>query len=228
MNRTLASALVSLAATALPAAAAAHVDVGSGPGFAGKSQVITFAVGHGCEGADTSSVRIELPPEVSSVRAVPSEFGAVAVERDASDRVVAVTWTKPDAELLPQDEAYYTLALRIGVPNAPFSTIYFPTRQICKRADGTTLSTDWIARPGEEGEPAPGLRIVPARVPGWNRMTVPSAIDSLESFFADAQIVWRGEAAFSSNEHTAAQIAATPGVSALSSLAAGDEIWVKY
>lgn len=224
MNRALAAFVVAL----FPAVAAAHVSVISGPAFAGKNQEITFGVGHGCEGADTVAVRIEIPAEVATVRPLPSAFGALSVERDATDRVVAVSWQKADADVLDGDEAYYALTMRIAVPNAPFTRVYFPARQTCRTADGTTLSTDWIALPGGEGEAAPELVVVPARQPGWNKLTVPVAVDALEAFFADALIVWKGEAAWSSNPQTTAQIANTPGVSALSKLAAGDEIWVRY
>jgi hypothetical protein len=78
------------------------------------------------------------------------------------------------------------------------------------------------------GNPAAAVALVPARSPGWNKITVPSAISDLSTAFKDAQIVWKGNAAYSANPNTAAQIATTSGVTALSSLAAGDEVWVKY
>jgi hypothetical protein len=77
-------------------------------------------------------------------------------------------------------------------------------------------------------EPAPGLLIVPAHVPGWNKVTVPAAVADLGVYFGDALIVWKGTAAFSANPATKDMIAGTPGVTALTSLAASDEIWVKY
>ena len=228
MRAIFAFLLVGLLSAVIPSRAAAHVAVKSGPGFAGKTQAIDFEVGHGCEGADTESIRIVIPAEVSAVRAIPSAFGAMSVETDADNRVVAVTWQKSEADLLPRDMAAYILTLRVAVPNAPFTRLYFPTYQTCKKEDGTSLSAEWIARPGEEGDPAPDLLILPARTPGWNKMTVPSALEQMQAFFSDAVIVWKGNAAYSANEHTAAQIDATEGVGRLSSLAAGDEIWVRY
>jgi hypothetical protein len=50
----------------------------------------------------------------------------------------------------------------------------------------------------------------------------------LKAFFGDAQIVWKGTAAFSANPTTAGLIAGTSGVTALTSIAAGDVIWVKH
>jgi len=228
MKRSLLTALVASFAATLPSSALAHVEVASGVAFAGRTQLVTFGVGHGCEGADTASVRIEIPASVASVRALDSTFGRASVERDASDRVVAVTWEKPEADLLEGDDNYYELTLRIRVPDAPFTRIHFPTYQTCRTPDGATITAEWTAAPGEEGEAAPVLTIVPARSRGWNRYLVPVDVDALDLFFADALIVWKGDAAFSANEETAAQIERTPGVTLLTSLAAGDEIQVKY
>jgi hypothetical protein len=47
-------------------------------------------------------------------------------------------------------------------------------------------------------------------------------------FFGDALIVWKGAAAYSANPTTKELIAGTPGVTALTSLAVGDELWVRY
>ena len=53
-------------------------------------------------------------------------------------------------------------------------------------------------------------------------------IDNLSLFFGDAAIVWKGDAAYSSNPVTVEAIGSTPDVTELGSLAEGDEIWVKY
>lgn len=65
-------------------------------------------------------------------------------------------------------------------------------------------------------------------MPGWNKFTVPAQMSDLSVFFKDAQIVWKGSAAYSANPNIAAQIAGTSGVTALTSLNVGDEVWVKY
>lgn len=211
-------------------AASAHVSVSSGPGFAETSQVITFGVGHGCEGADTLSVRVEIPEEVVSVRALPSTFGPATVELNDAELVSAVTWEKPVESLLDADTNYYQLQLRIGVPAVPFTTLYFPAIQICQAADGTQTEVPWVSTDpsATDVEPAPGLAVLPERFSGWNRYTVPAAIEDLTAFFSDALIVWRDDAAFSANPATVELIGTTPGVTVLESLEAGDEIWVKY
>ena len=217
----------------LASSASAHVGVSSGPGYADTNQLVSFGVGHGCEGSDTRSVRIEIPPQVVSVRALNSDLGPARVELNDAGLVSSVTWEKPESEVLDADTNYYTLTLRLRVPNAPFTTLYFPAYQTCQTRTGELIEVEWIATVPEDEvpdgqEPAAALSIHPARVPGWNKLTVPVAIDDLARFFADAAIVWKDEAAYSANPLTAELIVNTAGVTELDSLEAGDEIWVKY
>ena len=64
--------------------------------------ILTFGVGHGCEGVDTVRVRIAIPEEVTAVRGLTSAWGEGTFERDATDRVVAVTFEKADARAVDQ------------------------------------------------------------------------------------------------------------------------------
>ena len=217
----------------LPRVALAHITVASGVASANTTQEITFGVGHGCSGVDTSAVRIEIPAGVTSVRPERSDFGTVSVETDATGAVTAAVWQKSDAELHATDIAYYKLVIRLKVPNAPFTSINFLAHQTCKAPDGTLTTVDWVGLPTDPGvvagtvEPAPTLVIVPARQPGWNAFTVPVAADPVV-YFPDALIIWKGTYAYSVNTSTASQIAATPGVTPLTALVAGDQIWVRY
>ena len=58
----------------------------------------------------------------------------------------------------------------------------------------------------------------------------PKQIDDIKdlTIFKDALIVWRGNAAYSANPNTVAQIKAEAGVTELTELKANDEIWVRY
>jgi uncharacterized protein YcnI len=233
MKRTVAALLAVTGVFLVPALAHAHLSVPSGPGFANTTQEIVFGVGHGCAGADTYTVKMEIPAGVTSVRPVRSDFGKVSVEKNAEGDVIAVIWQKAEADLLEGDISYYKLAVRLKLPNQPFTTLYFPTHQTCKAADGTLTTTHWIGTPANSGgseppEPAPALQVLPARKAGWNRFTVPAAITDLNLFFGDAQIVWKGSAAFSPNPATMEMVNATSGVTALTALQANDEIWVRY
>ncbi len=212
--------------------AVAHISATS-PGFAGTTQEIVLGVGHGCEAFDTTSIKTTLPAGLSGVRVLNSEFGRATVETNATGQPTAVTWTKDDADINPGDTHYYKLGIRARLPNAPFTTLYFPTVQTCKLPDGGTLTSLWTNTSGvppDAGEPeeAPATRLLPARRAGWNKYTVPVAIENLLVFFSDAQIVWRGNQAFSPNPAITELISGTAGVNALTSLQANDEIWVKY
>jgi uncharacterized protein YcnI len=231
MTRSILTVALAAIAALVSTTAHAHISIASGPAFANASQEVTFGVGHGCEGADTYRVQVEIPAGVTSVRPETSDFGQADVELDAAGTVVAVTWTKPEASVLDKDMQYYKLVLRLKAPDQAFSTVYLPAHQTCRAADGTETVVDWVGIGEAEGsavEPAPALHVLPARFPGWNKFTVGAPVDDLKSFFSDAQIVWQGNSAFSVNPTTTELIGTTKGVTALTSLSAGDEIWVKY
>lgn len=218
-----------LAALFTSGAATAHISISSGPARANQSQEISFGVGHGCEGADTSAVTIEIPEGVTSVRPMSSDFGQVDVTTDDAGTVTAVTWTKNASSVLASDVAFYKLVVRLKTPDAAFSTLYFPAHQTCTDADGKDTVVDWVAlEETSEAEPAPSLVVVPQHYPGWNKLTVSQDISDLAAFFPDAQIVWKGDAAYSINPTTVELIGETEGVTLLESLRAKDEIWVRY
>jgi hypothetical protein len=212
-------------------AAEAHVSLASGPAIAAKSQKITFAVGHGCEGLDTLRVRVEIPAGVTSVRALFSDFGKPNVIKNGTT-VTAVEWTKSDADVLAADDGYYELTIRARVPDAAFTQLQFNVTQVCRAANNTETTVAWDQPAGSTtGNPAPIVPVAPAHASGWNKVTVGRAVAAadLPTYLGDAQIVWRGTSAYSSNAATMAQIGMTPGVSVLSGgLSTGDEIWVKY
>jgi uncharacterized protein YcnI len=211
----------------------AHITL-TGPGYAGQTQLLTFNVGHGCEGSDTYSVEVTIPKEVTTVRAMPSVFGEAEVVADDAGVVSSVKWTKA-AKIKAKDDQFYQVAIRIGVPMTPFVTLLFPAKQTCRAADGTEKVVDWAAtaeqvaaaKQGEEPEPAPALVVLPPRSTGWNKFTSKTKITDL-SIFDDAQIVWVGDAAYSKNAVTADLIKAEDGVTPLTEIAANAEIWVKY
>ncbi len=211
-------------------AAEAHVDISSGLAEASKSQKITFAVGHGCEGADTVRVRVEIPAAVTSVRALFSDFGKPTVIRSGTT-VTAVEWQKADADLLDADDGYYELTIRARIPNAAFTRIAFVITQVCRSSTGVETTVVWDQPPGSPENTAPLLTVVPPRSVGWNKIVLDRGVAAadLPLYFRDAQIVWRGNAAYSANPNTMTQIGQTAGVTALSGdLAAGDELWVRY
>jgi uncharacterized protein YcnI len=226
------SGIIAFIIAASAAVASAHVEVASGPAHANKTEKITFAIAHGCTGADTKSVTVTIPTGVTSVRPMYSDLGAPSVTKDPSNNVTSVTWQKPDADVFDSDYAWYEVTIRAHVPDAAFSRLPFTVTQVCRDAAGVETTVVWDQPEGSTtGNPAPAVTIVPARIPGWNKYTLATAITAadLPTYFGDAQIVWKGTAAYSPNALVAAMIAMTSGVTALTGdLAASDEIWVKY
>ena len=231
--------LIVFVAALFPISAQAHVGV-QGPAFAGKSQVLTFSIGHGCAGADTYRLELEIPESVSSVRVLPSACGEAEVTRNADGAVTAVSWSK--ATVRNSDDSYYQFQLRIGVPNVPFTSVYFPAKQYCRSAEGEESVVEWIGTDGhhdhegpeldggapeEAAEPAPALFVLPPRLPGCNKYVLTDHVHDM-AVFDDALIVWSGNAAYSSNPTTKEQIVAEEDVTVLTEAHPGTEIWVKY
>lgn len=215
----------------------AHITVASGPAQAGKSAKVALAINHGCNASseDSWKIRVDFPAGTfSNIRAMRSDFGTAVLIKDGNQAVIAIEWTKPDADKRVADDGYYELTFKATMPNAPYSKIKLDITQTCVNASGTpTTPVHWDD--SNAAEPAPRLVIAPARTntTGWNKLTIPAnttvAIADFGAFLGDALIVWKGSAAYSSNPNTVEQIAATPGVSMLAdALAAGDVIWVRY
>ena len=209
--------------------AEAHPHIDSGSAQANKSgQLVTIAVSHGCSGKDTVKIEVAIPTGISSVRGLYSPFGAPKVTKDANNNVTSVTWEKATYEI--GDNTYPEFTLRLKVADVPFTSIMFNVTQTCRDATGDTVVV-WDKPDDTTGNAAPRLNVVPARLPGWNKFTLTTAVAEADvpTYLGDAQIVWRGTSAYSPNAVVAAMIAMTPGVSVLSGgLAAGEEIWVKY
>lgn len=149
------SAAIATLVVALPASA--HVSVPDGAAVpSGSSSVIHFRVPHGCDGAATDTVEIQLPEGVVSakpeyvpgwtveVEVVPSEpydeFGTTKTER-----VGVVRWSGGD---LP-DYAWYDFGVRATFLQDPGTVVAFPVVQKCGEAE-----VAWI-EPVVEGQPEP-------------------------------------------------------------------------
>lgn len=217
------TAAVTLSLGAIPAAQAhtAFVVNASSNAFAGKSYFATLNAGHGCEDAagalyDTEKVTVEIPAGVTKVRPMDATWGPAKVEeKDANGNVTKISWTRT-AAAHSADEVLYRVSFTATLPNAPMTTLEFRTVQSCNNGQ---VETAW------EGAEVPTLKLLPARVQGWNKYTAQSVIDfaTMKSFFADAQIVWSASAAYSPNPDIDGLI-----TNHLSSIAAGAEYWVKY
>lgn len=188
--------------------------------FAGKSYTATLNLSHGCEDSggvkyDTERLEVEIPADVTSVRPMDAAWATAAVEKDGTGAVTKLIWTRTTTAHA-EDSHLYRVQFLGKLPNAPLTTLAFRAVQYC---NNSTLETAW------EGAEAPTLKLLPTRAPGWNKYTAQADMDeaAIKAFFADAYIVWSGDAAYSANPVTAGLIS-TP----LTTIPTGAEFWVKY
>lgn len=187
---------------------------------AGKSYTATLNVGHGCEDAggtlyDTEILEVNIPPTFTKVRPMDAAWGAATIEKDMDGNVTKLIWTRT-AATQAEDSHLYQVTFKGSLPNEPLTTLGFVATQRC---NGGTLETIW------EGAETPTLKLLPARLPGWNKYTAQADMDeaTLKAYFGDALIVWYNNTAYSANPVTTTLI-----TNPLTAIPAGGEFWVKY
>ncbi|MHA6718603.1 YcnI family protein [Sphingomonas sp. RS6] len=133
--------LSSLAAASLlvvPGAALAHIVFAEPQAAPGSYYAGFLRVGHGCDGQDTVSIRVEIPEGVVSARPQPKPGWTLAIEHaplatpvkgeggaTITTRVSAITWTGR----LPADQ-FDQFGLMMKLPDTA-GPLYFPTVQRC-------------------------------------------------------------------------------------------------
>jgi uncharacterized protein YcnI len=173
------AALPAAAAVALSfaAPASAHVTATPSTAAAGAYTVVTFSVGHGCEGSPTTKIEIQVPESVLSV--TPSRHPFYDVERtieqldepvadahgnEVTERTASIVYTATTPLPDGQRDAF---ELSFQIPDAEGETLSFPTIQTCQKGE-----TGWVEVPadGQDADelesPAPAFEIVAAEAGG--------------------------------------------------------------
>jgi uncharacterized protein YcnI len=158
---------------ALPAAPAlAHVTLDPPAAPAGSYVRAALRVPHGCAGAATTGISVELPEGVYSAKPMPKPGWRLAIERrrlpqavrsphgrDLEEEISRISW---EGGPLP-DEHYEEFILMLQVPNEPGGTLVLPVLQSCEGG----RSDHWAERPAagqsahDLARPAPALRLTP-------------------------------------------------------------------
>ena len=159
---------------ALPWPAAAHVSLQADTTAAGARALLTLAVPHGCEGAPTTRIAVQIPEGLESVTPTVNPGWTVAKRSEklaspvtnqhgtaVTSRVAEVVWTARD----PLPDGYRdTLVLQVPLPeDAAGRQLAFPTVQTC-----TTGETSWtqVPAPGQDPDalerPAPTVTVTAA------------------------------------------------------------------
>lgn len=157
--------IAGLAAVAMAGAAQAHVVFVQPQATAGAHWAGALRVSHGCDGAATTSVRVEIPAGILVARPQPKAGWTIAIERTPlpepvvaeggeflTERVSAITWTGrlPDEQF---DE--FGLAAKLPVATGP---LVFPVIQTCEQGEARWTETTPVdgTRPAH---PAPILTL---------------------------------------------------------------------
>lgn len=149
------------------APALAHITLETSEAAAGDAYKAVLRVGHGCEGAATTGVRVQIPDGVIDVKPMPkpgwtleTTTGAYAEPAELfgetlTEGVREIHWSGGDLPDAWYDEFVFRGRLTHGLAG---QTVYFPVVQECGEA-----TTRWIDIPAEGQteedleEPAPAL-----------------------------------------------------------------------
>jgi copper(I)-binding protein len=131
-------------------AAHAHVSLKAPQAQAGRPYDATFLVGHGCDGAATTRVAVQVPAGFTSPKPQPRAGWTTAVQGNT------VTWTAgKDSAIGNHDRAEFVLA---GVAPAKPATLWFKVQQGCGAA-----VMDWSQVPAQ-GTSTAGMKTPAARL----------------------------------------------------------------
>lgn len=155
---------------ALPAQAHVTLDPASAP--AGSYVRTSLRVPHGCNGAATTRISVEIPQGIYTAKPMPKPGWRLSIERrrlpnpaqnthghEVEEEVARITW---EGGPLPDDQ-YDEFVLLLQAPNEPGGTLFLPVTQGCE--GGRTEA--WVERPAagqhthDLARPAPAMRLNP-------------------------------------------------------------------
>ncbi len=161
--------LIAALTAAATTPALAHVNLEPAQAAANTTVQVGFRIGHGCGTSPTTAVKIRIPAGVTAVQPQPKAgwtltviraqapaSAAPAPDQPATAPVAEVHWT---GGTLPV-EFYDTFFLRMRLPAAPNTTVYFPVVQECVTGVHRWIDVPQAGQP-EPAEPPPGLRLTP-------------------------------------------------------------------
>ena len=157
-----------LASALLPFPALAHVTLENQQAPAFSTYKGVFRVPHGCEGAATVRITVNLPEGVTQALPMPKPGWRLTTQRREGEQpaghgtvpeVASITW-----EGGPLDNAHYDeFVIRFRTPDRPGEVLYIPVIQGCEgdRSIGWTEIPAEGRRPSDYPHVAPALRLLP-------------------------------------------------------------------
>jgi len=177
--RIAAAGAATAALVAIAGPASGHVTVTPTTTTAGAYSVLTFSVGHGCEGSPTTRIAISVPEDILAVTPTRQPLWKVTKEKETlaepvtdahgnsvTERDATVVYT---ARTRLPDGYRDAFELSVQLPDAEGETLVFPTVQTCEK--GETPWTEVAAEgqdPHQLEQPAPALTITAAEAGGHN------------------------------------------------------------
>ena len=162
-----------LLAIAAPLSASAHVSVDASTTAVGSYSVLTFSVGHGCEGSATTSLEITLPESIVAATATVNPNWTIsktyatldtAIEQEEGDpiteRVATVVYTAI-TPLAPDQRD--TVALSVLLAGEAGDVLEFPVLQTCEVGE-----TNWT------GDEVPAVTLTDASAEGDHHAEAPA------------------------------------------------------
>ena len=162
-----------LLALSAPLAASAHVEVDPSSTAAGSYSLLTFSVGHGCDGSATTAITIDIPESITSVTPtinpgwtaakVPVDLAAPqddAHGESITTRVGQVSYTA-DTPLADGFRTTFVLSVQIPADAAVGDTLAFPVLQSCEVGE-TNWAEAVVEGEAEPAHPAPSLTVTEA------------------------------------------------------------------
>jgi len=152
-----------------------HVTLEQREAPVGSSYKATFRVPHGCGDSPTLKVRVRIPDGVIGVKPMPKpgwQIEAVKAKYEksykmfhssVSEGVREVTWT---GRLADDNYDEFVLSTFLTDELVPDRMLYFPVVQECEKGVHRWIEIPEAGKPASElPEPAPGLKLLPARRP---------------------------------------------------------------
>lgn len=145
--------LLLVAACLFAGPAFAHVTANPDKGTAGKYFETGFRVSHGCEGSDTFSVSVKLPPGIVIAKPQYKAGWSVEVRKSKLAKPVAAGHGKMTDEQIDEiiwsegelpDDQYDTFGILMKLPEKAGETLWFPVTQTCE-----TGKLEWVEIPAD-------------------------------------------------------------------------------
>lgn len=162
------------------APASAHAEMTPSTTAAGEYAVLTFSIGHGCDGSATTDVAIDIPegidvvtPTINLGWTIKKQTGPLpdGESSEGAERTSRVTYSART----PLPDGYRdTFELSVPLPDEPGKTLTFPTIQTCEKGE-----TAWTQVP-KDGQsvddletPAPAMELTAATDPTTETLAAP-------------------------------------------------------